>query len=82
MHGHTRGEIMSITIRDRTGTALVNVAATNAVDRWAIERSMQSESSQRRGYDQARAALRFAEAVDRVMLWVGFRLAQPAVPAM
>jgi hypothetical protein len=42
---------------------------------------MRSESTQRRGYDQARAALRFAEAVDRVMLWVGFRLAQPAVPA-
>jgi len=73
---------MSITILNRTGTALVNVAATNAVDRCAIERSMQSESSQRRGYDQARAALRFAETVDRVILWVGFRLAQPAVPAM
>ena len=72
---------MSTTIRDRTGTALVNAAANNAVDRWAIERSMQSESAQRRGYDQARAALRVAEMVDRTMLWVGFRLAQPAVPA-
>ncbi len=41
---------------------------------------MRSESSERRGYREARAALRFAEMAERIMVWVGFRLSRPAVP--
>ena len=71
---------MPPTIRDRAGHALVTAATTNAVDRWAMQRSLQSQCPESRGYDQARAALQFAEIAERVMLWVGFRLSRPAVP--
>lgn len=65
---------MPTTFRELLSEKLINSAAGIALDRQAMQRSLQAVSPQAAGRREAIAAVRTAELVESMMLWLGWRL--------
>jgi hypothetical protein len=53
---------------------LINGAAENALDRRAMQQSLNAAPAQARGRREALAAMQTAELFEAVVLWLGWRL--------
>ena len=65
---------MAGTFREKLSEKLIDDATENAIDRQAMQRSLQAAPAQLRGRRAALESLAAAELFESAMLWLGWRL--------